>query len=90
VKRPIVVNINDSSFDIHVGRPSPWGNPFLIGRDGTREEVIAKYREHVLQDPDLMKSLHTLAGLRLGCFCHPKPCHADVLADLVEQLPEPT
>jgi hypothetical protein len=28
----------------YVGRPSPLGNPWVIGRDGTREEVLAKYR----------------------------------------------
>ena len=32
----------------YVGRPTVWGNPFVIGRDGTRGEVIAKYREHVV------------------------------------------
>ena len=30
---------------IYIGRPSPLGNPFVIGRDGDREEVIRKYRD---------------------------------------------
>jgi hypothetical protein len=29
---------------VYIGRPSKWGNPFVIGRDGSREEVIEKYR----------------------------------------------
>jgi len=29
---------------VYIGRPSLLGNPFQIGRDGTREDVIAKYR----------------------------------------------
>jgi hypothetical protein len=28
----------------YVGRPSPLGNPFALGRDGSREQVIARYR----------------------------------------------
>lgn len=88
MKRPIVVNLlSGDSFDISIGRPSRWGNPFVIGKDGTREQVIAKYREWVVQQPTLMRDLHTLAGERLACFCAPKPCHGDVLADLVEALP---
>jgi len=34
---------------IYVGRPSKWGNPFVIGRDGSRDEVIAKYRAWIAQ-----------------------------------------
>jgi hypothetical protein len=29
---------------IYIGRPSLLGNPFVIGKDGDRAEVIAKYR----------------------------------------------
>jgi Domain of unknown function (DUF4326) len=24
---------------VYVGRPSKWGNPFVIGRDGIRDQV---------------------------------------------------
>ncbi len=72
----------------YVGRPSKWGNPFYIGRDGNRDEVCEKYRDWILTQPKLMASLHTLAGRRIACFCAPKRCHADVLADMVEALPE--
>jgi len=27
---------------VYIGRPSKWGNPFVIGRDGSRADVIAK------------------------------------------------
>lgn len=70
---------------VYVGRPSKWGNPFRIGKDGTREEVIAKYREWVQRQPALMDSLHELRGMRLGCYCFPLDCHADVLAELAEK-----
>jgi Domain of unknown function (DUF4326) len=39
---------------VYVGRPSKWGNPFAIGRDGTRDEVIAKYRAWIVRQPALM------------------------------------
>ena len=38
---PTVINIRDGGrFDIYCGRPGPFGNPFVIARDGTRPEVI--------------------------------------------------
>ena len=48
---------------VYVGRPSKWGNPFVIGRDGTREEVIAKYRDWILRQPALVAALHELPPL---------------------------
>lgn len=68
--------------DIYIGRPSKWGNPFAIGRDGDRQQVIAKFRAWVVEQPGLMADLHELRGKRLGCFCAPLACHGDVLAEL--------
>jgi hypothetical protein len=63
-------------------RESRWLNPFKIGRDGSREEVIAKYRVRLLRQPDLMAALPGLRGMDLICWCAPDPCHADVLLEL--------
>ena len=63
-------------------RRSKWANPFVIGRHGTRAEVIAKYREWIVQQPELMASLHELRGRDLVCWCAPNPCHGDVLLEL--------
>ncbi len=71
---------------IYVGRPSKWGNPFVIGRDGTRDEVIAKYRAWIVQQPTLLAVLHELRGKDLVCWCAPERCHADVLIDLVARF----
>ena len=82
--KTIVIHHRDcNSGDVYIGRPSKWGNPFEIGRDGTRSEVIAKYREYILNQPELLNSLDTLAGKRLVCWCKPKPCHGDVLVQLI-------
>jgi hypothetical protein len=81
-----VVNIHHRKpHDVYIGRPSQWGNPFAIGRDGTREEVIAKYRAYILNRPDLLAQLPSLRGKRLGCFCAPRSCHGDVLVELLNR-----
>lgn len=67
---------------VYVGRPSKWGNPFAIGRDGNRDEVIAKYRDRLLARPDLLAQLSELRGRDLVCWCAPAHCHADVLIEL--------
>ncbi len=78
----LVVHCKKSKHDIYIGRPSKWGNPFEIGKDGDREEVIQKYCEWVMAQPDLMAALPELCGKVLGCWCAPKACHGDVLVSL--------
>jgi hypothetical protein len=68
--------------DVYIGRPSKWGNPFVIGRDGSRDEVIAKYRTWIMQQPQLLAALPELRGKTLACWCSPLACHGDVLAQL--------
>lgn len=79
-----VVNRRNSSYDVYIGRGSKWGNPFSIGKDGDREEVIEKYREWIMTQPKLLNSLHELKNKKLGCYCYPKHCHGDVLIELLE------
>ena len=71
---------------VYIGRGSPWGNPFVIGRDGTREEVIARFASMLRHERrDLIdKARRELKGKALLCFCHPDPCHGDVLARVAE------
>ena len=61
---------------------SPLANPFRPGPHGSRGEVMAKYREYLLGRPDLLALLPGLRGRRLGCWCAPLPCHAEILAEL--------
>lgn len=72
--------------DVYIGRPSKWGNPFEIGKDGTRTEVIQKYEDWIREQPELLSQLHELEGKRLGCFCKPKRCHGDVLVKLIDEM----
>jgi hypothetical protein len=79
-----IVNKRKDKYDVYIGRPSKWGNPFKVGRDGTREEVIEKYREWIKTQPELLAQLGELRGKILGCWCKPKACHGDVLVELIE------
>lgn len=74
-----VVHCKRSKHDVYIGRGSKWGNPFVLGKDGTREEVCAKYLDYLLHNQSLLDSLPELAGKVLGCFCYPKLCHGDIL-----------
>lgn len=75
---------------IYIGRGSRWGNPFVIGKDGNRDEVINKYRNRLLFyyqqsmetfDEELIKALAALHGKNLVCFCAPKRCHGHILEE---------
>lgn len=85
MKHTRVVHCKRNRFDVYIGRPSKWGNQFVIGRDGTRAEVIEKYRAALIANSRLMGELPELKGKVLGCFCAPQPCHGDVLAELANQ-----
>lgn len=61
------------------------GNPFVIGKDGTREEVIQKFEKYLLSNSELMQKLPELKGKTLGCFCSPYPCHGDILLNLANK-----
>lgn len=90
-----VGHIQEETCDVYIGRAHPtaglpesvWHNPFRIGTDGTREEVVAKYHTYLLARPDLLARLPELRGKLLGCWCKSRAapdtlCHGDVLAAL--------
>lgn len=89
-----VVNLFTEEYDVYVGRPGNgqdgyFGNPFKKGKDGTREEVLELYGEYfkirVAEDTDFKGKVHALRGKRLGCFCSPKPCHADFIVKYLQE-----
>lgn len=65
-----------------VDRTTPFGNPFVIGRHGTRMECISMFKQKVLSDPALRKLVDGLRGKDLICHCKPLPCHGDVILEL--------
>ena len=75
---------NAPSSAVYIGRGSPWGNPFRIGRDGDRALVIAKFRAYAERKIQVEPGwLTPLEGKDVVCFCAPLACHGDVLASLV-------
>ena len=100
MSRTTVVNLRGHRDDpvfadvVYVGRAmnrggwqlaaSPLANPFRPGPDGSREAITARYREYLLGRPELLAQIPELRGKRLGCWCAPLPCHADVIAELAD------
>jgi len=81
-----VVNIKKYKGDyVYIGRGSIWGNPFKIGKNGTREEVIIEYEQYIKGRPELLADLPRLEGQVLGCYCKPKACHGDILVKLLRE-----
>ena len=66
---------------VYIGRPGPWGNPFVIGKDGDRDQVVQKYRD-CLTLAMIAKAKRMLRGKDLVCWCAPAACHGDVLLEI--------
>jgi hypothetical protein len=83
-----VINIRknrDNLKYVYIGRGSEWGNPFIIGEDGGRNEVIQKFSEYFLSSPVLVaRAKKELAGKVLGCYCKPQACHGDIIAEVID------
>lgn len=82
----IVVNIKKTqNYDVKIGRPSIFGNPFVIGEDGDRDEVVNKYKTYfdnrIKKDPIFKAKVDELKGKTLGCYCKPLKCHGDIIID---------
>jgi len=80
-----VVHCKKNFYDIYIGRPSKWGNPFEIGKDGTREEVIKKYYKY-LYSSGLINEIEELRDKILGCWCYPLSCHGDIIIEELNKI----
>lgn len=75
-----VLNKRVSADGVYIGRPSKFGNPFVIGQHGSRAEVIARYEAWLMSQPALVEAAkRELRGKSLVCWCAPLACHGDVL-----------
>jgi len=92
---PKVVHCKKAPYDVYIGRPSKWGNPFShkVGTKAkflvtTREEAINAYHKWITEGEGkyLLKDLHELKGKTLGCWCAPLPCHGNVLSELANSI----
>jgi len=91
-----VVHFKKESYNVFIGRPLKWGNPYTHIADRftlaefikpSRKEAIEAYRDYILNGDGkhLLDDLHELEGKTLGCWCKPKNCHGDILVDILEK-----
>lgn len=86
-----VVHCKREPYDVYIGRPGKWGNPFshreIPGtvKVSTVEKAIQAYELYLQGEPSLLAALPELRGKTLGCWCAPNPCHGDVLTRLANQ-----
>lgn len=79
---PRVLHVRRAAVEdgVYIGRPSKFGNPFVIGQHGTRDEVIDRYARWIETQPTLLAAARReLQGQSLICHCAPRRCHGDVL-----------
>jgi len=82
-----VVHCKRESFTQYIGRPSLFGNPFLIGRDGNRDTVIRAFEQYARGSEELLAAIAALpSDAVLGCFCAPHACHGDVIVKLWHEI----
>jgi len=92
-----VVHCKKEKYDVYIGRPTKWGNPYTHKQDGKtlakyivsdRDAAVDAYREYITngEGKHLLNDLHELKGGKiLGCWCKPQACHGDVLVELLEE-----
>ena len=72
-----IVNIKENnSYDIYIGRPSIYGNPFshldntiAKYRVNTVEESLLNFRNYLIENNYLIIEIENLKNKKLGCFC---------------------
>lgn len=75
---------------IYIGRPSMFGNPFRLGIDGTRDQVLLKFeryaRDRIAKDHKFRQAVEGLRGRTLSCWCKPLACHGDTYVKLLDEM----
>ena len=74
----------DKGVFVRIDRFSNYGNPFILGQDGDRDEVCDKYAIYFDLKTSLHNSVKDLKGKALGCHCFPKRCHGDHLKEVAD------
>lgn len=83
-------------YDYYVGRGTPWGNPFSSNPASAADYVVHDkqtavqlYMNHFRTNYELqLMAIELLTGKRIACYCGEPPCHAQFLADFVNNYQE--
>ncbi len=70
---------------LKVDRSSEWGNPFAMAKESERVMVCQAFERYLADQPGLLTRVGELRGRVLACWCYPKRCHADHLANLANR-----
>lgn len=86
-----VINIyKTKDYDVFIGRPSKWGNPYRITNNCNRQQAIERYRIYLNKRPELIKEAkEQLKDKILGCYCKPLDCHGDILQEIIDGYSHP-
>ncbi len=72
-----------------VSRPSKWGNPYKVGKDGIKDvsEAVALFEKDINDIVLWKQSIKSeLKGKNLACWCKlGTPCHADILLKIANE-----
>lgn len=85
-----VLNVNDipksalPANTIFIDKGSIWANPFVVGRDGTREECVRRYNLMLAVSEEILNDIDHLKGKDLVCYCGDQTnlCHGHTLVYL--------
>jgi hypothetical protein len=84
-----VVDRRRQPWDVYIGRGSPFGNPYPITHEVSREQVLRWYKQDFIKkiekDEVFRHQVLSLKGKRLGCYCKPLPCHGDIIKEWIEE-----
>lgn len=75
---------------VRIDRSTRYGNPFVLGDDGDRDEVCDAYERHYLPHKrSITERIEAgeLTGKVLVCHCYPQRCHGDCLASEANSVP---
>lgn len=91
-----VVNIKkEYVYDVYIGRggcgqSGYFGNPFRITPGQSRGSTLDKFRtyfyDRLTTDSEFKARVLQLKDKRLGCFCHPQPCHGHIIAEYLDTI----
>lgn len=93
MSEPKVVHCKKEKYDVYIGRPSKFGNPFSHLNNtlakfkvSSRDEAVDEYEKWIKAYPEFIKIIKAeLKGKVLGCWCSPKRCHGDVLLKIANE-----
>ncbi len=82
---------------VYIGRGSVFGNPYRIGKDGNRDQVLALYKRYlwsaVKDENELYHNIIKLCDklvrdseINLICHCAPLPCHGDIIKSCIKWI----